>query len=209
MQLSDLVDPAHTAVVISEMQRGIVGDRARPPMLEMRDAVNEHGVTSALVRLVASAHRVNARVVHTTLHFRPDRAGVRIVTPLLAVTMRQHDYLLIGSEDAAIIPELAPEPRDIVAARMHGMSAFSGTELDAILRSLDITTVIAGGISLNEALIGMAIEAVNLGYRVVVPRDAVMGLPVSFADDMLKYSFRLLGSVVTVDDVVACWEPAA
>jgi nicotinamidase-related amidase len=197
MQLSDLVDPAHTAVVISEMQRGIVGDRARPPMLEMRDAVNEHGVTSALVRLVASAHRVNARVVHTTLHFRPDRAGVRIVTPL------------IGSEDAAIIPELAPEPRDIVAARMHGMSAFSGTELDAILRSLDITTVIAGGISLNEALIGMAIEAVNLGYRVVVPRDAVMGLPVSFADDMLKYSFRLLGSVVTVDDVVACWEPAA
>jgi nicotinamidase-related amidase len=88
------------------------------------------------------------------------------------------------------------------------MSAFTGTELDPILRSLDIKTLVIAGISLNEAVIGMAIEAVNIGYRVVIPRDAVMGLPETFASDMLRYAFALLGKVTTVEEIVACWERA-
>ncbi|HVY10838.1 MAG TPA: cysteine hydrolase family protein [Mycobacteriales bacterium] len=206
--LQELVDPAHTAVVISEMQRGIVGDLARSPMLEMQHAVDEHHVIPAIARLADAARAGGSRVVHATLQFRADRAGVRIVTPLMAVTMKNPDYLLIGSAEAEIIPELGPDPRDIVAARIHGMSAFNGTELDPILRSLDIKTLVIAGISLNEAVIGMAIEAVNIGYRIVIPRDAVMGLPETFAADMLRYSFALLGKVVTVDEVIACWTTA-
>lgn len=205
--LRELVDPAHTAIVISEMQRGIVGDLARSPMLEMQQAVDEHHVIPAIARLAYAARASGSRVVHATLQFRADRAGVRIVTPLMAVTMKDPDYLLIGSAEAEIIPELGPDPRDIVAARIHGMSAFNGTELDPILRSLDIRTLVIAGISLNEAVIGMAIEAVNIGYRIVIPRDAVMGLPETFAADMLRYSFALLGKVVTVDEVIACWTP--
>ncbi len=205
--LSELVDPAHTAVVISEMQRGIVGDLARPPMLEMQQAVITHGVIPAIARLANAARTGGARVVHATLQFRADRAGVRIVTPLMAVTMKDPDYLLVGSAEAEIVPELGPDPRDIVAGRIHGMSAFTGTELDPILRSLDVKTLVIAGISLNEAVIGLAIEAVNIGYRIVVPRDAVMGLPETFAADMLRYAFALLGKVVTVDEVIACWTP--
>ncbi|HEX3705884.1 MAG TPA: cysteine hydrolase family protein [Mycobacteriales bacterium] len=206
--LRELVDPAHTAVVISEMQRGIVGDLARPPMLEMQQAVAEHGVVPAIARLADAARASGSRVVHATLQFRADRAGVRIVTPLMAVTMKDPDYLLVGSAEAEIVPELGPDPRDIVAARIHGMSAFTGTELDPILRSLDIKTLVVAGISLNEAVIGMAIEAVNIGYRVVIPRDAVMGLPETFAADMLRYAFALLGRVVSVDEVIDCWTSA-
>jgi hypothetical protein len=61
-------------------------------------------------------------------------------------------------------------------------------------------------VSLNEAVIGMSIEAINLGYSLVIVRDGSVGLPVSFANDMIEHCFRLLGKVALVDDVVAAWK---
>ena len=205
MELAELIEPRHTAVLVSEMQRGIVGDLVAPAMAVLADGVTASGIVPALAGLLTGARAAGAAVIHTTLQFRADRAGVRIVSPLMAVTMRDPQHLLIGSADAEIVPELSPAPTDIVAARIHGMSAFSGTDLDIILRSLDITTVVLGGVSLNEAVIGAAIEAVNLGYRVVVPSDAVLGMPVSFGADMLKYAFALLGRVTTTADILDVW----
>ena len=54
-------------------------------------------------------------------------------------------------------------------------------------------------------IIGMAIEAVNLGYRVAVLSDGVSGLPAEFVDDMLRHSLRLLGPTPTTQDVLAAW----
>jgi biuret amidohydrolase len=206
MQLAELIEPGHTAVLVSEMQRAIAGDLTAPAMSELSDAVATSGLVGHLARLLEGARAAQATVVHATLQFRRDRAGVRIVTPLMAVTMRDPEYLLVGSEQAQIIPELGPAATDIVAARIHGMSAFTGTDLDAILRSRDITTLVIGGVSLNEAIIGASIEAVNLGYRVVIPRDAALGMPASFGDDMLKYAFALLGRVTTTQEILDVWQ---
>jgi biuret amidohydrolase len=115
----------------------------------------------------------------------------------------------VGSEQAQVMPQLGPADTDIVHARIHGMSAFTGTDLDAILRSRDIKTLIIGGVSLNEAIIGASIEAVNLGYRIVIPRDAALGMPASFGDDMLKYAFSLLGKVTTTQEILDVWNATA
>lgn len=206
MKLAELIDPAHTAVVVSEMQRGIIGDLAAPLMRPQATAVHERGVIDALRRLIDGTRTNEARVVHATLQFRKDRAGIIINTPLMAAMLKDPDYLLVGSEQAAVLPELDVREEDIIAARIHGMSAFNGTELDPILRSLGIHTLIIGGISLNEAIIGMAIEAVNIGYQIVIARDAAAGFPKSFQEDMLTYAFSLLGSVVTIDEILAAWK---
>ena len=52
-----------------------------------------------------------------------------------------------------------------------------GTDLDAILRNLGVTTIVAVGVSLNIAIPNLVMDAVNAAYRVVLPRDAVAGLP--------------------------------
>ncbi len=205
MQLAELIEPRHTAVLVSEMQRAIVGDLVSPTMSALSDGVAASGIVEKLAELLDAARHAEAKVIHATLQSRRDRAGVRIDPPLMAVTMRDPDHLLVGSDQAQILPELGPHDGDIVAARIHGMSAFTGTDLDAILRSLDITTLIIGGVSLNEAIIGASIEAVNLGYRVVIPRDAALGMPPSFGEDMLKYAFALLGKVVTTQDIIEVW----
>jgi nicotinamidase-related amidase len=206
MQLADLIDPAHTAVVVSEMQRGIVGDLAAPLMQSQAADIRDRGMIDALRRLIDGTRSNEARVVHATLQFRRDRVGVAVNTPLIAHMLKDPNYLLIGSADVEVMPDLDLREEDIVAARIHGMSAFTGTELDPILRSMDIRTIIIGGISLNEAIIGMAIEAVNIGYRVVIARDAAAGFPQSFEDDMYNHVFSLLAKISTVDEILAAWE---
>ncbi|WP_299950586.1 cysteine hydrolase family protein [uncultured Modestobacter sp.] len=208
MQLAQLVDPAHTAVLVSEMQRGISGDLAAGPLGVLSTAVRDHGVVDALARLLDGARSAGAMVVHATIQYRRDRAGVTLNTPFLASSLRNPEHMLVGSDEAQVMPELGPAPADIVHARTHGLSAFTGTDLDAILRSRDIRTLVIGGVSLNEAIIGGAIEAANLGYRLVVLRDACLGVPHQFGEDMLRYAFALLGTVTTTTAVLEAWQPA-
>ncbi|WP_407557945.1 cysteine hydrolase [Mycobacterium paraintracellulare] len=206
MQLSDLIPRRGTAVIISEMQRGIVGDLAPEAMRELSGAVAAARLPTRLAEFCAQARELDVPVIHATLQFRANHVGVRINTPLLAATLG-HDasYMAEGSPAAEIIAELAPLEPDVVHARRHGMSAFTGTDLDAILRSLDIESLVIGGVSVNEAIIGMAIEAVNLGYRVAVLSDGVSGLPAEFVDAMLRHSLRLLGPTPTTGDVMTAW----
>ena len=59
--------------------------------------------------------------------------------------------------------------------RAHGMAPFTGTTLDATLRGYGIDTVVLSGVSTNIALFGAAIEAVGLGYSVVLAEDCTAG----------------------------------
>jgi nicotinamidase-related amidase len=208
MELADLVAPSQTAFLISEMQRGIIGDLAGPVVAELAAAVRDRDVPGRLRTLAEGARRHGVPVVHATLQYRRNHVGVRISSPLMAVSMRNPEHLLVGSPEADIIPELRPEPGDIIHDRKHGMSAFTGTDLDMILRSLDIRTLVLGGVSLNEAVFGTALEAVNLGYSVAILRDGTVGVPQHFVDDMYRYVFSLLGALPTVDDVLAAWDLA-
>jgi len=55
-------------------------------------------------------------------------------------------------------------------------------------------------------VLGLAIEAVNLGYGVVVPRDTVAGIPQEYADAVLDNTFPLISTLTTVDELLGAWE---
>jgi nicotinamidase-related amidase len=48
-------------------------------------------------------------------------------------------------------------------------------------------------------------DAVNRGYQVVLPRDAVAGVPKEYADSVIDTTLVLLSTVTTTDAVLACW----
>jgi nicotinamidase-related amidase len=98
----------------------------------------------------------------------------------------------VGTPAAELIADLGPEPGDLVSARLHGVSPFTGTDLDTWLRNLGVETVVATGVSVNLGVLGLAIEAVNLGYRVVIPRDTVAGIPHAYADALLENTYPLI-----------------
>ena len=105
-------------------------------------------------------------------------------------------------------PGSDPSRRDLVSPRLHGVSPFTGTSLDTWLRSLGVETVVATGVSVNLGVLGLAIEACNLGYQVVVPRDTVAGIPAEYADAVLDNTFPLIATLTTIDDLLEAWRAA-
>ena len=207
IDLSRLAGPGVSAVLTMEIQRGVVGDLSSFPQLA--EAAADVGVVTNTARLLHAARARGVPVVHCTAEFRADRAGSSINCQLIAAMVRNPDHLLEGTPPTEIVAELGPEPSDLVSTRLHGVSPFSGTSLDTWLRSLGVRTVVATGVSVNLGVLGLAIEAANLGYQVVVPRDAVAGIPRRYADDVLDNTFPLITTLTTVDDLVEAWGSAS
>lgn len=207
IDLSELAAPDRCAVLTQEVQRGVIGDLTSFPQLAA--AAGAAGVVPNTARLLAVARERGVPVVHCTAEFRADRAGSSVNCSLIAAMVRNPDHLLVGTPATELVPEMGPEPGDLVSSRLHGVSPFTGTALDAWLRSLGVETVVATGVSVNLGVLGLAIEAVNLGYRVVVPRDTVAGIPTAYADAVLDNTFPLIATLTTVDELLTAWAQSA
>ena len=201
--LASLVHPGHTTVIGMEMQRGVVGDLAR--FEGPAEAVREAGIVGRCARLYAAARQRGIRVLHAQAAFRPDRAGTYRNMPFVNALMGDPEHLPVGSPAVEVLPELYDEKRDLLSQRLHGISPFAGTDLDAYLRSLGTKTVVVTGVSLNRGIIGTSMESVNHGYAVVVPRDAVIGYPKEYGEAVLRYTLDGLTTLATVDELVEAW----
>jgi nicotinamidase-related amidase len=203
LDLADLLDPTHTAVLTMELQRGVVGDAAT--IRDLAEEVEALGVIDNAARIAGAARRTGARVVHCTAEFRPDRAGSVDNSPMLRAIAKGHPHLLIGSTEAELVPALGPEPSDIIAARTHGLTPFPGTDLDQTLRNIGVRTIVATGVSVNIGITGMVMVAVDLGYRVVVITDAVAGVPRDYTDAVIKHTLAPLETRMTTEELIAHW----
>ena len=93
--------------------------------------------------------------------------------------------------------------------RLHGLTPFTGTSLDRVLRNMGVDTVVAIGNSINIGVLGLMLSAVDLGYQVVVPRDAVAAVPAEYGEQVLANTIALLATIVSSDDLVATWAASA
>jgi nicotinamidase-related amidase len=203
IDLSELAAPQTCAVLTMEIQRGVVGDLSSFP--QRAEAADRVGVVPNTARVLTAARTLGIPVVHCTAEFRADRAGTTVNCQLVGAVLRNPDHLLSGTAATELVGPLGQEPADLVSSRIHGVSPFTGTSLDTWLRNLGVRTVVATGVSVNLGVLGLAIEAVNLGYRVVVPRDTVAGIPADYADAVLDNTFPLITTVTTADELVEAW----
>ena len=205
IDLRQVLEPARTAVLVIECQEGIVG--AASPLRELAEAVRESAMLQRLGGLLACARAAGARVVHCTVENRPDGLGQLSNTPIgaRALAAPRAGGMAAGADGAAIVAELGPDPSDVLAPRDHGLTAFHETGLDVLLRSAGVRTVVVTGVSINIAITGAAIDAVNRGYTVVIPTDCVAGAPASYAQDALRHSLRNLAYLATAEQICAQW----
>lgn len=195
--------PDGCAVVTMELQRGVVGDLAS--MDALRDAAAERLTLNACARLVEGARAHSVPVIHACVRWAPDRRGTPLNTPLAAGLARRADQILEGTAAVDLLSELGDTSRDLFSWRRHGMTPFTGTDLDPLLRSLGVRTVVAAGVSLNVGVLGLCLSAADLGYRVVVPTDAVVGVPASYGDDVLTNTVAMLATLCDVDKLLTSW----
>jgi nicotinamidase-related amidase len=187
-----------------EMQRGIVGDLAK--VAATAGAVSTSGIARPLAALLGVARGAGVAVVHCTVSFRPDRLGTFRNIPMVNRFLdADPDHLTVGTPQVEVLPELLDREHDLESMRHHGMSPFTGTTLDPLLRALGTTTVVATGVSLNRGVTGMTLEAIGCGYHVVIPTDCVVGYPAEYAQAVLEHGLAPIAHLTTSQDLAAAW----
>jgi nicotinamidase-related amidase len=81
----------------------------------------------------------------------------------------------------------------------------TGTQLDPMLRNLGVRTIVGVGVSVNVGITSLAFDAVNWGYQMVLPADAVAGVPPEYAAAVLENTLALVATVTTTAAVVEVW----
>ena len=202
VDLTALLAPERTAIVTSEVQNGVVGEPSALPALA---EVARRLMVPNLARLLPVARAAGVQVVHCTAYRRADGKGASTNARLFGGVRRSPVALEPGTTAVEVLAELGPEPEDLVLTRTHGLDPMTGTDLDPVLRNLGVRTVVVTGVSVNIAVTNLVMDAVNRGYDVVLPRDAVAGLPQEYADAVIDNTLALLATIVTTDDLVARW----
>ena len=182
------LDPARTALVLVDLQRGVV-----------RLPVAPHTADEVLAnadRLAAAFREAGATVILVRVSFSPDGA----------------DALKAETDEPSRRTEFPPgwdeivdglrEPGDLVVTKRQ-WGAFHGTDLDLHLRRRGIDTVVLGGIATNMGVESTARDAYECGYEQVFVEDACA----SFSEEMHAFTFKnifpRMGRVRTTEDVLA------
>jgi nicotinamidase-related amidase len=207
IDIAPLITPENTAVLVSECQESVLGEQS--PLTELKQQVEQNNMLGNIFRLLKEARSRNIPVFHLTVERREDGFGDPLNTPLTKMMARHggpSSGMAPGSPGARIVGELTPEPDDILMPRLYGITAFHSTGLDHFLRNSGIKNIIFTGVSLNLAVIGGSLEAVNRGYTVVVPRDCVAASSAEYADQIIRNSLRNIAYVVSSDDIIEHWQ---
>lgn len=209
------IDPARTAIVTVDCHRGHLD-----PEVATMPVAAEHArtVVENTAELVRHARATGMAVIHVILQNRilPDgtpeplnnpfwrtvEAVNQQLTPDRESTIARHN--LEGSPQTELMPELGPEPGDVVISSKRRLSVFRDTDLDITLRQLGITTVVLVGINTNTCVQCAAFEATNRDLGTIVISDCVQSM---YGQDLhvlgLQNIARCLGWVLTLDELVA------
>jgi nicotinamidase-related amidase len=201
LDLTAHIDPASTAVVTLEIQENLLYPESAmiPGLAAHAQAI---GLIERLAGLFDSARRVGVPILYVTDQRRPDGVGAANN----ALVDRSMTPGRSGPGHGPIVSKLTPRPEDISITREQGMTGFYTTPLDAYLRNLGAKTVIITGVSANIAVNGTSLEAMNLGYRVIVPSDCVAGDPPEYVAQLLRYTIRNVALVAPVQGILDYWD---
>lgn len=205
--LEEIVDPQRAAVLVVDVQNDFCSEEGvwakRGGDLSMMETV-----IPAVSRLINGARAHGTPVIYIQMTNLP---GVKSISPSYLRFMTTKCNLspedlgcAPGTWGVEIVPEVAPEPGELVIQKWRS-SAFVGTNLDLILRSNGIESVIVCGVATQACVESTIRDAFNTDYYVVEVEDAVGGYDRALHEASLSV-MRGRVDVVPVDRVLEAWE---
>ena len=181
------IDPATTALVVIDLQRGVVARTCTPH--------SSADVVANAAKLLRRFRELGALVVLVHVSFSADdgdRLKPRADEPVPPRSAMTSDF-------AEIVVERAPS--DIVITK-HQWGAFCGTELDLQLRRRGIRTLVLAGIATNFGVESTARDAWERGFEQLFVEDAMSGLSPGAHEFAIKTIFPRIGRIIATEDLV-------
>jgi nicotinamidase-related amidase len=166
LSLDDLCDPRHMALIVYDMQVGIVSQ------------ISDGGrITQRVVEVIDAARVGGFRIIYTRHMYLPKEiAGVSQLRTAMAwqgvdKISDVKPHFLRDSPEFALIPSLSPHSSEAVFDKI-AMSAFVGTPLDVVLRDCGIQSFLIVGIAIEIGIEPTVRHAMDLGYIPILINDA-------------------------------------
>jgi ureidoacrylate peracid hydrolase len=189
------LDPAKTALLLIEYQNEFTSEGG---VLHgaVQGVMEKTGMLANTVALVDQARAAGVTIMHAPITFAPGYAELTRHPYGILKGVVDGNAFVKGSWGAAIVDDLAPAETDIVIEGKRGLDTFASTNLDFILRSKGIETVIIGGFLTNCCVESTMRSAYENGYRVITLTDCTAATSQEEHDNALTFDFPMFSHPV-------------
>lgn len=184
------IDPTKTALVLIEFQNdftspgGVFHDAVKGVM----DSTEMLAKTKALVE---QARAKGVTIMHAPITFAKGYGEITKHPYGILAGVVDNGAFVKGEWGAQIVDDLAPQPGDIVVEGKRGLDAFASTNIDFMLRSKGIQTVVLGGFLTNCCVESTMRSAYENGYEVITLTDCTAATSQEEHDNAVKYDFNM------------------
>jgi nicotinamidase-related amidase len=189
--LADTVAPAHTALLVIDVQNDLVMPSYDP-------------MVGRLAHLLAAAREAGVFIVYVQNSVLPNLSNSPSEIARRKKVGLKADVTLFGSEGELFVPKVAPMQGEVVV-RKHRLNAFEGTNLEMLLTFREIETVICTGVATHGCVTATSYAAQSLSHYVVVVEDCVASWQTDLHDAALHVLRHTMNHVTAADTLLQCW----
>lgn len=193
------LDPARTAILVIDVQK----DNLHPDGVNRNSGSVQHAEQQNLVSrigtITGAARTAGSPVIHNWFVVSPQGREMRDNVPMFAGLMQAG--VRRGTWGAEPMDGAEPQTGDHVIERFR-MSPFNGTQLDILLRSLNVDTIVLTGAFTNFAVEHAARDGADAGYRIVLVGDATSTMSAEWQRATTDYAMKMLGTVTTTGELI-------
>ena len=196
------MDPKTTALVLIEFQNDFTreGGTLHGAVSEVMSA---SGTLPNAKTALAAARDAGATVVHSPISFQPGYYEITSHPYGILKGVVDSNSFVKGTWGCEITDEMAPSGKDIVLEGKRGLDAFASTNLDFILRSLGIETIVLAGFLTNCCVESTMRSAYEKGFEVYTLTDAVGATSLAEHENAIAYDYPMFSKPVTTAEFVA------
>jgi nicotinamidase-related amidase len=180
-----MLDVARSALLVMDFQTPVVEHYA----------TGQDALLASTAEMIAAARRTGMRVIYVVVGFRPG---------FPEVSARNQSFSAIktsGGIATDIHPRVAPAADEVIVTK-HRVGAFMGTDLDMILRSNDIDTLVICGVATSGVVLSTLRHAADADYRILVVRDCCSDLDGEVHACLLDKVFPRQATVTTSAELI-------
>jgi nicotinamidase-related amidase len=185
-------DLSRTAVLSMDLQNAIVSIYGK----------GDENFMPRVAGVLKAARAKAVTVIHVQVGFRPGFPEISSRNALFAPlkTSQQWQQVFLG-DAGAIHSDAAPEGDEVVVTK-HRISAFSGTDLETVLRAKEIDTLVLFGIVTSGVVLSTLLHAADSDYRLVVVKDCCLDQQPDVHAALIDKFFPRMATVITANELI-------
>jgi nicotinamidase-related amidase len=191
------IEPRRTALLVIDMIDEFVKPNWSPYWVP--DATRQ---VPTIRRVIDAFHAADLPVIFLAYEVSVHGRNFPITETLVPIGEDVANYASSILQEVAIFADIAPQERDLVVLK-HCYSGFRATELELVLRSLDVSTVVISGTMTNYCCGATAREAFWHGFKVVFGSDINSTDDPQLHDAEIRTLRRGYARIMSSDEIIA------